>query len=223
MDLENYGVSGDMWSVSYPGNLHDVATTRAKMFQRGQEIAPIFASVGNVVIYTSSIAAAPGSYQDAVQANDGSGAMLYVDNMFPDFLRGPPRGGCVGHCHRLGVRGRYATPAPVVGRCHCRVGRAHGRPIPRRRRLHHGLAENGSSSAEAVAIASRLSTGPVVIYQQHLTDGGYDYGPYLKALRAESRRSSFGQERSDHRNPPTISLGGCVVRGRFGVVRCRPA
>ena len=34
LDLENYGVSEALWSVRYPGNTHDAATTRAKMFQR---------------------------------------------------------------------------------------------------------------------------------------------------------------------------------------------
>ena len=42
--------------------------------------------------------------------------------------------------------------------------------------------ENDGSPAAAIAIGSRLSTGPVVIYHQHLIDGAYDYGPYLSAL-----------------------------------------
>ena len=87
LDLENYGVSEALWSVRYPGNTHDAATTRAKMFQRGQELAPIFASVGNLLIYTSSIASAPGTYSDAVMSYVGN-PDRYAENLFPDFIRG---------------------------------------------------------------------------------------------------------------------------------------
>ncbi len=185
LDLENYGVSEAMWSVSYPGNTHDATTTRAKMFQRGEEIAPIFASVGNVVIYTSSIAAAPGSYQDAVQTYAGNGTNVYADNMFPDFLRGLLAGGA-----RVTVLDSVFTAGIQL------PNRSWDAAIAESVGLMEGLfpgvdasimvwPENGgSSSAEAIAIASRLSTGPVVIYEQHLTDGGFDYGPYLAALRA---------------------------------------
>jgi len=184
LDLENYGVSAAMWSVSYPGNTHDANTTRAKMFQRGQEIAPIFASVGNVIIYTSSIAAAPGSYQDAVATYAGSGQNVYADNMFPDFLRGLLAGGArvtvIDSVFTAGIQLPNRSWDAAIGES---VGLMEG--------LFPGVdasimvwPENGSSSAEVIALASRLSTGPVVIYEQHLIDGGFDYGPYLAALRA---------------------------------------
>jgi hypothetical protein len=186
LDLENYAVSPAMWSVNYPGNTHDAATTRAKMFQRGQEIAPIFASVGNLLVYTSSIAAAPGSYQDAVQSFVGN-RDHYIDNMLPDFIRGLLAGGArvtvIDSVFAGGVQLPNRSWDAAIAES---VGLMEG--------LFPGVdasimvwPEIGSSSAGAIAIGSRLSTGPVVIYQQHLTDGTFDYGPYLSDLRASLR------------------------------------
>jgi hypothetical protein len=183
LDLENYGVSEALWSVHYPGNTHDAATTRAKMFDRGQELAPIFASVGDLLVYSSSIASTPGSYQDAVQSYVGNHDH-YADNMFPDFIRGLLAGGA-----RVTV-----IDSVFAGGIHL-PNRSWDSAISESVGLTHGLfpgagasimvwPENGSSPAAAIAIGSRLSTGPVVIYHEHLIDGSYDYGPYLAALRA---------------------------------------
>ena len=154
------------------------------MFQRGQELAPIFASVGNVVIYTSSVAAAPGSYQDAVATYAGGGDNVYADNMFPDFLRGLLAGGArVTVIDSVFAYGMQLPNRSWDGAIAESVGLMEG--------LFPGVdasimlwPERGYDNAQAAALASRLSTGPVVIYEQHLTDGGYDYGPYLAELRA---------------------------------------
>ena len=189
LDLENYGVSEALWSVRYPGNTHDEATTRAKIRQRAEEIAPILASAGPVIIYTSSIASAPGTYQDAVAAYAGNGANVYADNMFPDFVRGLLAGGA-----RVTVIDSVFTDGVQL------PNRSWDGAIAESVRLTQNVLpgttasimvwpeNHGSLTADAAwpvfDFASRLSTGPVVIYQQHLTDGSFDYGPYLAALRA---------------------------------------
>jgi hypothetical protein len=183
LDLENYGVSQAMWTVNYPGNTHDEATTRAKMFQRGQELAPIFASVGNLLVYSSSIAAAPGSYQDAVQSYVGN-QNHYSDNLFPDFIRGLLAGGA----RVTVIDSVFAGGIQLPNRS---WDTAVAESVGLMESLFPGVdasimlwPENGSSSPGAAAVGSRLSTGPVVIYNQHLIDGAYDYGPYLAGLRA---------------------------------------
>ncbi len=183
LDLENYGVSEALWSVHYPGNTHDAATTRAKMFERGQELAPIFASVGNLLVYSSSIASTPGSYQDAVQSYVGN-TNHYVDNMFPDFIRGLLAGGAsvtvIDSVFAGGVHLPNRSWDSAIAES---VGLTQGL-FPGATASMMVWPENGSSPAAAAAIGSRVSTGPVVIYHQHLIDGGWNYSPYLEALRA---------------------------------------
>ena len=185
LDLENYGVSEAMWSVNYPGNTHDAATTRAKIFQRGQELAPIVASVGNLLIYSSSIASAPGTYQDAVQSYAGKSESLR-DNMFPDFIRGLLAGGArvtvIDSVFTGGVHLPNRSWESAIAES---VGLTEG-VFPGANASIMVWPENGSSPAAAIAIGSRLSTGPVVIYHQHLIDGSYNYGPYLAALRGST-------------------------------------
>ena len=77
--------------MRYPGNTHDEATTLAKIRQRAKEIAPILASAGPVIIYTSSIVLASGTYQDAVAAYAGNGANVYGGQHVPRLRPRAPR------------------------------------------------------------------------------------------------------------------------------------
>jgi hypothetical protein len=197
IDLEPYtGASAgsrtpNMWNVTFPGNTHDAASTRAKMRQRAAEIAPILASVGEVLIYPSSNASFPGAYQDLVQVNAGR-PNVYADNLFPDFLAGLVDGGArvtltdpafmsgpqlPGRTWDSGIRESVALTMqayPTVN--------ASAMLWPDNDESHGPFSV--SETQAAFRAAAQYSTGPVVLYQHHLTDGSTSYSAWLSAIAA---------------------------------------
>jgi hypothetical protein len=193
LDLENYGVSESMWSVAYPGNGRAADETRAKMRARAQQIAPTLASAGPLLIYPSSIASFPGSYNDVVATAAGNGTNVYADNMFPDFLRGLLDGGVQVTL----IDGVFASGPQAPGRT-WQSGTEESvslatRAFPGLRASIMVWPDNpgvGTYSASemrtAVDAGTRFSSGPVIIYEQTLAFGGlnYDWFATLDAIKA---------------------------------------
>jgi len=192
LDLEPYGYDASMWSVAYPGNTRSESVTRAKMRERARQIAPILAAAGPLVIYPSSTASFPGSYNDVVQTAAGNGSDLYAHNMFSDFLAGLLDGGV-----KITLTdGVFASGPQAPGRT-WDTGIAES--VSRTTTAFPGLRASAmlwpdnpaspyapSSMAVAFDAATRRSTGPVVLYEQSLVYGGlgYDWPATLAAIKA---------------------------------------
>jgi hypothetical protein len=189
LDVENYNAPDSMWSAAYPGNTRDEATTRAQMYQRAREIAPILASAGPLILYPSSIASFPGSYNDLVGAYNGSPDQ-YAHNLFSDFLRGLLDGGVdvtlldgsfqfgvqiPGQSWDLGI-------STSVGNAAAAFPGLRAAPMIQPDNAGRGGFSAGEMRA-AFDAATRRSTGPVVMYEETLAYGGfYNWGPTLDAI-----------------------------------------
>jgi len=193
-DLEPYGYDMSMWSTSYPGNTHGASATRTKMRERARELAPILNSVGPLIIYTSSNASFPGSYNDIVQAAAGNGTDVYADNMFKDFLAGLLDGGVAttvtdavfhwgpqapGRTWETGIAESVSRATQAFPTVSASVmmwpdnNEGHGVFSPSEMRI-------------AFDAATRLSTGPVLLYEHTLVYGGqgYDWSATLAAIKS---------------------------------------
>ena len=79
-DAEPYGYPDTEWDGHSP-------TDRLTMRTAAESLAPIIKGVGSLVIYPSSNASFPGSYNDVIRAQNGD-IDTYAKNLFPDFLHG---------------------------------------------------------------------------------------------------------------------------------------
>lgn len=172
LDLENYdGAPTNFWDAK----TSNVANERAKMRARAQVLGAIYKTVGPVIVYTSSNAAAPGSYQDLVTALNGRTG-VYAKSLFPDFIAGLIAGGAVpvyqdsvfdsgvqmpGRTWETGiaesVRLAQATTPGVL---------AAGMLWPDNDESHGTFTP--SEFRTALEVATRISTGPVVVYEHQL-------------------------------------------------------
>jgi hypothetical protein len=82
MDAEPYGQDDHHWD----GADHQT------MYNQALQLAPVIKSVGTFIIYPSSNASFPGSYNDLIRTENGT-AHSYDNSRFPDFLRGLVDGG----------------------------------------------------------------------------------------------------------------------------------
>jgi hypothetical protein len=82
MDAEPYGFSDVHWEGS----------DHATFYNQGRLLAPTIKSVGKLIVYPSSNASFPGSYNDLVRAQLGYPG-TYDNSRFPDFLEGLVDGG----------------------------------------------------------------------------------------------------------------------------------
>jgi len=125
-------------------------------------------------------------------ANAGNGANYYADNLFPDFLRGLLEGGAsvtvVDSVFASGIQlpnrtweqaiaeSRNLTTQVFPG-AHASImvwpdnDESHGPFSPEQMQV-------------ALEAATRLSTGPVVVYEHHLIDGTFNWQPMLAAIKA---------------------------------------
>jgi hypothetical protein len=193
LDLEDYYNGGPMWSVWYTGNTHDEATTRAKMRQRALQIAPILKSAGPLILYPSSNASFPNSYNDIVQEAAGNGGDLYDHNLFGDFLAGLLDAGVnvtvTDGVFAAGIQAPGRTWDTGIAESVARITQvfptAHGSAM-----LWPDNYQSGpfspSDMAAAFDAATRRSTGPVILYEQSLAFGGlgYDWPATLAAIKA---------------------------------------
>lgn len=195
LDLEDYYNGGAMWSTAYPGNTHDEATTRAKMRQRARQIAPILASAGPLVLYPSSTASFPNSYNDIVHEAAGNGGDIYDHNLFSDFLGGLLDAGV----NVTVVDGVFASGVQAPGRTwDTGIAESVSRITQVFPTVHASAMlwpDNNESRSEmfspsdmaaAFDAATRRSTGPVVLYEHSLAYGGlgYDWPATLAAIKA---------------------------------------
>ena len=84
-DAEPYGLPDTEWDGHSP-------TDRSTMRTEAESLAPIIKGVGNLLIYPSSNASFPGSYNDVIRAQNGDND-TYAKNLFPDFISGLLSGG----------------------------------------------------------------------------------------------------------------------------------
>ena len=82
MDAEPYGQETGQWN----------GTDHQTMYNQARLLAPVIKSVGTFIVYPSSEASFPGSYNDLVGFQN-SGQHYYTNSRFPDFLRGLIDGG----------------------------------------------------------------------------------------------------------------------------------
>ena len=82
IDAEPYGFNDEHWQGS----------DHAGHVQPGPALAPTIKSVGKLIVYPSSNASFPGSYNDLIVAQAGRPG-FYANSRFPDFLRGLIDGG----------------------------------------------------------------------------------------------------------------------------------
>ncbi len=82
MDAEPYGFDDEHWQ----GSDHQ------GMYNQARALAPTIKSVGKLIVYPSSNASFPGSYNDLIVAQAGR-PDFYANSRFPDFLRGLIDGG----------------------------------------------------------------------------------------------------------------------------------
>ena len=82
IDAEPYGFSDVHWEGS----------DHATFYNQGRLLAPTIKSVGKLIVYPSSNASFPGSYNDLVRAQLGYPG-TYDNSRFPDFLEGLIDGG----------------------------------------------------------------------------------------------------------------------------------
>ena len=189
LDLEPYGYDGSMWQAAYPGNTRSESATRAKMRERARQIAPILAAAGPLIIYPSSEASFPGSYNDIVQIAAGNGTDLYAHNIFSDFLAGLLDGGVKVTL----TDGVFANGPQAPGRT-WDTGIAES--VSRATTAFPALKASAmmwpdnpyrpaapSDMAAAFDAATRRSTGPVILYEHYLVYGGSDYD-WLATLAA---------------------------------------
>jgi hypothetical protein len=194
LDLEDYYNGGAMWSVSYPGNTRDEATTRAKMRARARQIAPILASAGPLVIYPSSTASFPNSYNDIVHEAAGNGGDIYDHNLFSDFLGGLLDAGVnvtvTDGVFACGVQAPNRTWDTGIAESVSRITQVfpsvHGSAMLWPDNNECGAMFSPADMATAFDAATRRSTGPVVLYEQSLAYGGlgYDWPATLAAIKA---------------------------------------
>jgi hypothetical protein len=197
-DLEPYGYDESMWSVAYPSNTRSEAETRAKMRERARQIAPVIAGVGPLIIYPSSAASFPDSYNDIVHEGAGNGGDVYAHNMFRDFLAGLLDGGvnvtltdatfaagpqAPGRTWDTGIAesvSRATTAFPGL--------RASVMLWPDNDESHAPFT--AADMATAFEAATRRSTGPVILYEESLVYGnhGYDWPATLAAIKAAIAR-----------------------------------
>ena len=195
LDLEDYYNGGSMWSTSYPGNTRDEATTRAKMRARARQIAPILKSVGPLIVYPSSTASFPNSYNDIVHEAAGNGGDIYDHNLFSDFL-----GGLLDAGVNVTVTdGVFAAGIQAPGRTwDTGIAESVSRITQVFPTVHASAMlwpDNNESRYEpfspsdmaaAFDAATRRSTGPVILYEHSLAFGGlgYDWPATLAAIKA---------------------------------------
>ena len=82
IDAEPYGFNDEHWQ----GSDHQ------GMYNQARALAPTLKSVGKLIVYPSSNASFPGSYNDLIVAQAGRPG-FYDNSRFPDFLRGLIDGG----------------------------------------------------------------------------------------------------------------------------------
>lgn len=172
LDLENYdGAPTNYWDAKTA----DVAAERAQMQARAKVLGAIYATVGMVIVYTSSNAAAPGSYQDEVTAFNGRSG-VYARSLFPDFIAGLVAGGASityqdsvfqsgvqmpGRTWETGIAESVRlTQATLPG------VKAAAMLWPDNDESHGPFS--ASEFQAALEVATRLSTGPVTAYEHQL-------------------------------------------------------
>ena len=192
-DLEPYGYGSSMWSVAYPGNTRSESETRAKMRERARQIAPVLAATGSLIIYPSSAASFPDSYNDIVQEAAGHGGDLYAHNLFSDFVAGLLEGGVnVTITDAVFAAGPQAPGrtwdsgiAESVSRVTSAFPGVHASAMlwPDNDESHAPFTP--AEMTTAFEAATRRSTGPVILYEQSLVYGGlgYDWRATLLAIK----------------------------------------
>jgi hypothetical protein len=195
LDLEDYYNGGAMWSVWYPGNTRSESETRAKMRARARQIAPILASAGPVMVYPSSTASFPNSYNDIVHEAAGNGGDVYDHNLFSDFLGGLLDAGVnvtvIDGVFAAGIQAPGRTWDTGIAESVSRITQVF--PTVHASAMlwpdnHESRSEPFSPSDMATAFdaATRRSTGPVILYEHSLAYGGlgYDWPATLAAIKA---------------------------------------
>ena len=185
-DAEPYGYSDTAWDSSAPAD-------RATMRMNAQSLAPIIKSVGDLLIYPSSNASFPGSYNDVIRALNGD-EDTYAQNLFPDFVDGLLAGGVQitltdasfqfgpqrpGDTWATGIAKSVAlTTARFPGI------RASAMLWPDSRESHGAFSP--AEMQTAFSAAARVSTGPVFLYQQSLANGSdvKAWRAWLAAIKA---------------------------------------
>jgi hypothetical protein len=188
-DAEPYEYPDGEWESRSP-------TDRATMRANAESLAPIVKSVGNLLIYPSSTASFPGSYNDLIHIQNGDQG-IYAKNLFPDFLDGLLAGGVdvtlTDASFHWGPQGSGDTWETGIEES---VSRATKRFPGMKASVMlwpdnsegHG-AFSPDDVQDAVAAATRLSTGPVFLYQQSLATGSdvSAWKEWLAAIKAALR------------------------------------
>jgi hypothetical protein len=196
IDAEPYGQDDHHWD----GSDHQ------GMYNQARLLAPVIKSVGTFIIYPSSNASFPGSYNDLIRAENGS-SNSYANSRFPDFLRGLIDGGVdvtlSDASFHFGVQysgdhGDWATGiAHSVGLTHQVFPTMHASAMlwPDNDERNGGGA-NGYFPVEQVQgmVAAGLPQvdGPFIIYQHQLGQGTITstWNAYLIAIDAGVRAAN---------------------------------
>ena len=170
-DAEPYGRPSSEW------DLHS-QTERELMRANAKSLAPIINGVGSLLVYPSSAASFPGSYNDIVSQQNG-GSDAYAKNLFPDFISGLLSGGVdvtlTDASFHWGPQRRGDTwetgIATSVELTTARFPGIHASVMlwPDNSESHGPFSPDEMQTA--FAAAARLSTGPTFLYQQSLADG----------------------------------------------------
>jgi len=185
-DAEPYGYPDTEWDGNSP-------TDRSTMLTEAKSLAPIINGVGNLLIYPSSNASFPGSYNDVIRAQNGD-ENTYANNLFPDFITGLLSGGVdvtltdasfafgpqrAGDTWATGIAKSVELATARFPGIHASAmlwpdnDEGHGPFLP-------------AEMQTAFAAATRLSTGPTFLYQHSLAAGsnGRAWRAWLSAIQS---------------------------------------
>lgn len=193
IDAEPYGFNDEHWQGS----------DHANYYNQGRLLAPTIKSVGKLIVYPSSNASFPGSYNDLILEQAGY-PNVFANSRFPDFLQGLLDGGVdvtlADASFHFGVQysgdqGNWAT------------GAAHSVALTRQAypNMHSSIMiwpdndeRNGGGSAgyfsapqvqNMVTAALPQVDGPFIIYEHQLATGTEvtNWNAYLDAIDAAVR------------------------------------